>query len=112
MSDFSTFNDRTESESVSDVLDSGLSEHGTLTVGTSPVEVKVGANRKTLRKLVTLDNTSNVVIYWGYDNTVSTTSYAGRIFKDAFARWSVGENQAIFVIAGTAGNIVRISEGA
>ena len=134
MADFNTFNDTDSPENTNiadatdptkkakvsiygdvganDVVDSGTSIQAQLTVGTSAVEVKVGVSRLDNRKLVTLDNTSNVVIYWGFTNAITTSTYAGRIFKDQQARWSVGPNQAIFLIAGSAGNTVRISEGA
>ena len=52
----------------------------TITVGTSAVEVKVGANRLVDRVAVSVDNTSNSTIYWGYDSGTTTTNYAGRIF--------------------------------
>ena len=95
----------------SDVVDtSGI--YGTLTVGTSSVEIKVGGSPLTARKLVTIDNTSNVTLFWGYDNSISTTAYAGRIFKDQQASWAVGPNVSIWVVAGSAGNATHISEGA
>lgn len=86
--------------------------YGTIVVGTSPIQVKVGASNQTSRKLVTLDNTSNTTIYWAYNNSVSTTAFAGRIFKDQQASWAVGANVSIWVIAGSAGNSIHISEGA
>lgn len=85
--------------------------YGSLTVGTTAIEIKVGGSRLTARKLVTLDNISNVVFYWGYDSSITTSNYAGRIFKDQQVSWAVGDNISLYVIAGTAGNSARISEG-
>lgn len=94
-----------------DIVDtSGI--YGTLTVGTSPVQVKVGGSNLSSRKLITLDNTSNVTLFWGYDNSISTTTYAGRFFKDQQGSWAIGPNVSIWVVAGSAGNSVHISEGA
>jgi hypothetical protein len=86
--------------------------YGTITVGTSPVEVKVGALNLTERKLVTIDNTSNTILYWAYSSSISTTNFAGRIFKDQQIFLSVGPNVSVYLIAGSSGNSVRISEGA
>jgi hypothetical protein len=86
--------------------------YGSIVVGTSAVEVKVGGSRYANRKLVTLDNTSNVVIYWGYNNSITTSSYAGRIFKDQQVMWAASDAVAIWIITGSASNTVRISEGA
>ncbi len=95
----------------SDIVDiSGV--YGTITVGTSPIEIKVGGSPLSTRKLVTIDNTSNVTFYWGYNNSISTTAYAGRIFKDQQASWAVGSNVSIWIVAGSGSNSAHISEGA
>lgn len=95
----------------SDIVDTtGL--YGTITVGTSPVEVKVGASPLNSRKLLTLDNTSNTTFYWGYNNSITTSAFAGRIFKDQQASWAVGPNVSIWIVAGSAGNSAHVSEGA
>lgn len=96
---------------VSDTVDTaGI--YGSLTVGTSAVQLKVGGSNLANRKLVTIDNTSNATIYWGYDSSITTTTFAGRIFKDQQASWAVGPNVSIYLIAAGAGNVVKISEGA
>lgn len=97
--------------SVSDVINT-TGVYGTLTVGTSAIQLKVGASNLANRKLVTIDNTSNATIYWAYDSSVSTTAFAGRIFKDQQASWAIGPNVDIYLIAGSAGNSVHVSEGA
>lgn len=80
-----------------------------LTVGTSAIELKVGANKLALRKSATLFNNSNSTIYWGYTNGV-TTSNGTPIFKNQFVEWPVSDQVSIFLIAGSAGNNVRITE--
>jgi hypothetical protein len=95
---------------VSDIIDT-LGIYGSLTVGTTAVELKVGATRLSNRKLITLDNTSGSTIYWAYNSSLTTTVFAGRILRDQQASWSVGPNVSIFLIAGSPGNTVNISEG-
>lgn len=97
--------------STSDIINTqGI--YGTITVGTTVIELKIGGTVLVDRKLATLDNTSNNTIFWGYDNTLSTINFAGRIFKDQQASWAVGESISIFLVASSAGNDVHISEGA
>jgi hypothetical protein len=84
---------------------------GALTVGTSAVELKVGASALSNRINATLINNSNTDIYWGYTNAVTTTT-GTPIVKGQFACWSVGPNTSIFLIAGSAGNNTRITESA
>jgi len=81
----------------------------TLTVGTTSIEVKFGANRLVDRKLVVIHNSSNNTIYWGWDNTV-TTSNGIPIFKNQTSFFEVGDQIGIWVIAPTAGNVVRVNE--
>ena len=81
---------------------------GALTVGTSAVEVKVGASQLTNRKHVTLYNNSNTTIYWGLDSGV-TTSTGTPIQKGEMVPWAAS-TATIYVIAGSAGNDTRITE--
>lgn len=97
--------------STSDIIDNG-GTYGTLTVGTSAVALRVAGSNLANRKLLTIDNTSNSTIFWGYDNSLTTSNYAGRIFKDQQASWAIGPNANIFLIAAGAGNVVHVSEGA
>lgn len=85
--------------------------HGTLIVGTTAVELKVGASALVDRISAGLTNTSNTTIYFGYDNTV-TTSTGRPIVKNQSADWDVGPNTTIFLIAGSTNNTIRISENA
>jgi hypothetical protein len=91
-----------------DILNSSGTQ-GALVVGTTAVEVKVGASRLEGRKEVTLLNNSNTTIYWGYTNAV-TVSTGTAILKNQMVTWSCGDNLSIYVIAGSAGNNCRITE--
>jgi len=94
-----------------DILNSNTSIDGTLIVGVTPIELKIGANTLASRKFASLDNSSSVTIYWGWTNSI-TVATGERIYKDYQAKWSVGAVQKIYLIAATAGNTVRIKEGA
>jgi hypothetical protein len=82
-----------------------------LTVGTTPVEVKVGSSRLTDRKSVTLFNDSNATLYWGYTDSV-TVSSGSPILKNQLAAWAISEDVSVYVVAGSANNNTRITEGA
>lgn len=83
-------------------------KYGSLTVGTTAVELKVGANRMEDRKVVTMQTKDNNV-YWGYDSSV-TTSTGTQIFKDQFMPLPVGPDIEVWLIADGAGKDVRIGE--
>jgi hypothetical protein len=91
----------------------GPGVHGTLTIGTSPVEIKVGASVHPGRKLVSLANTTSQTLYWGFTNSV-TTANGTPIYKNQTARWGINDlpSAKIWVIAATTGNIARVTEGA
>lgn len=80
-----------------------------LTVGLTAVEIKAGASRLTNRKLVTLYNSSNSTLYWGYTSGV-TISTGTPIEKNQYVEWTVGGNLPVYVIAASGGNIARITE--
>lgn len=82
--------------------------YGTLTVGTSPVEVKVGGSPLTKRKMVHIEAKDNS-IYWGYSNSV-TTSNGTRIFKDQTVFLPVGPDITIYLVADGASKSARIAE--
>lgn len=92
-----------------DILNSGNGGENSLTVGTTAIELKVGASRLEGRKLLTIFNNSNDTIYWGFSSGV-TTSSGTPIFKNQMYSWSVGDNQGVYLIAGSAGNNCRITE--
>lgn len=97
-----------DQSAVADVLNSS-GVQGTLTVGTSAIEVRVGSTRLENRKSVTLYNSSNNTIYWGYTSGV-TTSNGTPIAKNQYIEWSIGDQLPIYVIAASSGNVVRITE--
>lgn len=82
---------------------------GALTVGTSAVEVKVGANRLTDRRLVTIHNNSNQTIFWGFSGV--TTSTGTPIEKGEFIAIQVrNDSVALFLISSSTNLNVRIKE--
>lgn len=86
---------------------SGL--EGALTVGTTAVEIKVGATIKDYRQSVSLFNNSTVNMYWGYTSSV-TTSTGTPIYPNQFVNWEVEISTTLYVVAGTASNDARITE--
>lgn len=87
----------------------GEGVQASLTIGTTAVEVKVGATPIDNRKEVTLYNNSNNTIYWGFTSAV-TTATGTPVEKKEFISWRVGPNVSVFVIAATMGNDSRITE--
>jgi hypothetical protein len=90
-----------------DTLD-GEAVYGQLTVGTTPVELKVGASVLAGRSLVHMRAKDNS-IYWGYSNTVTTTT-GTRIFKDEFIPLAVGPNVQVWLVANGANKKISIGE--
>ena len=84
---------------------------GSLTVGTSAVEAKVGGSSLSNRVELTVYNNSSSIIYYGLTNSV-TTSTGTPITKKQLAVFSYGPGTSIYLIAGTAGNNTRITESA
>lgn len=80
--------------------------YGSVTIGTSAVEAKIGASKLINRKSLTITPITNTV-YWGYDSSV-TTSNGTPIFKSS--TFSFDYNISIFVISPTASNDIRITE--
>ena len=79
-----------------------------LVVGTSAVELKVGASKLAGRKIVSIQPKGKK-IYYGYDNSV-TTSSGTEVFKNQSLFISVGPNQSIWLIGNQSGINVRITE--
>jgi hypothetical protein len=85
---------------------------GSLTVGTSAVEAKVGASALSNRKTLTVFNNSSSIIYWGYTSSV-TTSTGTPIRRFQQGSWEgLGPDLSVFLIAGSAGNDTRVTESA
>jgi hypothetical protein len=92
----------------SDII-TGAGAEGALTVGTSAVEAKVGASALTNRKLLTIFNNSGSTIYWGRTTSV-TTSIGTPVYEKQFFTFDFSSDAPVYLIAGSAGNNVRITE--
>lgn len=90
-------------------IDSGT--YGAINVGTSPIEAKVGASRLSGRKILTVYNNSNKDIYWGFNNSV-TTSTGTKLFSKQLMFIEASDSLGLFLIADSANNDIRITEGA
>jgi hypothetical protein len=90
-----------------DVISTGVS--GSITVGTSAVEAKVGASRLTNRRVLTIQPTNGPV--WIGVGTSITTATGTQVFTNQVLTLSVGD-VTVFVISNAAGRDVRITEGA
>lgn len=90
----------------STVLD-GPSVYGSITVGTTPVELKVGASPFEERKAVTLISL-NRNVYLGYDASV-TTSTGTLVFKNQLLLLEASSSMSIYLVA-TNNTDVRIAE--
>ena len=102
-----TYND--DQTEVADIINSGNGVQASLVVGTSPVEAKVGALKLAGRKFLGIHNSSNTTVYWGWTNSV-TSSSGFPIFKDQTLFLDIGDIQTVYLIAASAGNTVRVSE--
>ena len=82
---------------------------GAISVGTTPVEAKVGVSRLTSRLFV-LVTAVNGTIYFGSDNTV-TTSTGTPIIQNQPVSFSFTDNVPVWLVADTTVD-VRVMEGA
>ena len=80
-----------------------------LTVGTSAVEVKVGASRLANRRMIIVSNTGTGIIYYGASGVTSNNGMP--IYKKQTLMLDIGD-VPLYLIALTAGNTIRVSEGA
>lgn len=92
---------------VGDLLTVGGTQSN-LTVGTSAVEVKVGASKLANRKCVTVMPV-DADMYWGWTSGV-TTSTGTPIFKSQKATFEVNDTATIFLICASASKNARITE--
>ncbi len=81
---------------------------GTITIGTSQVLAAVGVSNLTLRQELLIYNKSGVVIYFG--PTGVTTATGIPINPNEVLNLPFGQNNSVFLIAGTASNSVIIQE--
>jgi len=90
-----------------DVLNSDGNQ-ASLTVGTSAVELKVGASPMDLRQAVTMQP-KDTGVFWGYTSGV-TTSTGTELFKDQFLMLPIGPEVSVYLVATGSGKEVRIGE--
>jgi len=95
---------------VSDIINNG-GVNGAITVGTSAVEAKVSTSRLPNRKLLTIFHNGTKNLYFGYSNAV-TPSNGTQLFKNTLVSFPVGDGTSVWLISDTAGQDVRITEGA
>lgn len=86
----------------------GSYEQTVVTVGTTEVEAKVGSGRKAGRQMLRLFNKSNSIVYFG--PTGVTTSTGEPLLKNQSLTIPASDTLALFLIAGSAGNDVIVSE--
>lgn len=82
---------------------------GSISVGTTAVEAKVGATRSESREVVRIYNNSNTTIYFGPSDVTASTGEP--IFKNQWINIPVNVNLSVYLItaSGTASDI-RIQE--
>ena len=91
--------------SSSDILDNGILTD-TITVGTTAVELKVGASIKENRKSVFFQLLDGGFLYWGH--SASETNFIA--FKNQMTSIAAGENTSIWIKANDSGKQVAIGE--
>lgn len=86
----------------------GPGSYTNITVGTTAVEVKVGASRLDQRAMITIQPLTEPV-YFGYDSSVTiatgTKIFAGQVFP-----LEAGDKLEVYIISENPGNDVRITE--
>lgn len=82
--------------------------HGNINVTTTPSEAKVGGSRLDSRSVITIQPIDGV-IYFGYSNTVSSTT-GTKIFKGQIYPMEASDNLAVWIVAESGTVDVRITE--
>lgn len=93
---------------VVDAIDSGNGVQGSISVGTSAVEAKVGATRLSGRRFLSIQP-QDQNIYWGFTSSV-TTSTGTLLFKNGTAYFEITDEQAVYLIADSGGKSARVTE--
>lgn len=88
----------TNSGEYNDVLEDGYTS-GSLSVGTSQVEARVGSQILTNRELLYLENRGDDIVYYG--PTGVTPSTGAKLYKDQFAFIPAGAGISVFLICDT-----------
>lgn len=82
---------------------------GVITVGATAVEARIGGSRYANRRIVHVYNASNNTIYYGCSAVTTTTGIP--LLKGQIMTISIGD-AGLYLIAASAGNSVRLIEGA
>lgn len=80
-----------------------------IVVGTTAVAARVGVSNLAERTSLSVMNNGNATIYWGFANTV-TTSTGFPIFKGQTSVWAIGPNITVWLISSTTLNDVPVAE--
>lgn len=86
----------------------GPATYGNIPVGTTAVELKVGALPLSERAVVTIQPLTEAV-YFGYDSSVTITT-GTKVFKGQVYSLEAGTDLPVFLISENPGNDVRITE--
>lgn len=81
---------------------------GEVTVGTSAVEAKVGGSALAGREILIIYNKSNNSVFYGPSGV--TTSTGVELKKGQFVSMPAGNAVGIFLIAGSASNVIVVQE--
>lgn len=84
---------------------------GEVTVGTSQVQMKVGANNLECREILRIYNNSSNTIYVGPSGVTTTGSTKGEpVRKGGWIEFPIGDNLDVYAIADSAGNSILVQE--
>ena len=92
----------------SDII-TGAGLEGALSVGISAIEAKVGISALTNRKVLTIYNNSNHLIYWGRTSSL-LVSTGTPIKSDGFMVFEFSPTAPLYLISAFTGCDVRITE--
>ena len=93
---------------ISDISNNG-GVNGSITVGITAVEAKVGGSVLANRKTISIFHTGGGKLYYGLSNSV-TTSNGIQIFKNTERPFAFGPNTHLWLISDTAGQVINIVE--
>lgn len=108
-SDETVIGNVSDSLKVIDAIDSGNGVQGSITVGTSAVEAKVGGSRLAGRRFLSIQP-QDQNIYWGFTSSV-TTSTGTLLFKNGTVYFEITDDQPVYLISNAGGRSARITEG-
>lgn len=94
----------------SDTFDNAIWDE--LTVGTTAVEAIVGGSILVGRQMLLILNDSSTNIFYGFDNTVTTSGFTRgfKLIKNAKVTININDCQDVFLISGSAGTKILIAE--